>query len=235
MFALCRRWLERQTRPPDVWVVSTDTGEVVPDLPSNAIFVQVGPVADGFGHLPGDATTRDKTKIERRRRAGWALHEALGAVPDDCMAIPFEDDDWYGASHIERLAAGIESGARLCCGDTLVRYHLPTMRWFECSQDAVVEGACAIAPAALAEFRSSFGRDGRPTGGLVQYRGWTTLGMKGVGHGIAGREGATGKHSPSHALGAKYRSDTSYRWLIEKIGAEDAAAYISLLRSHGTP
>ena len=95
MFALCKRWVERQTKKPDCWIVSTDTGEPLPpDVEATHVAIPACPKA--IGRLPTG-------------RAMWALHQALEKVPHNHSVVVMEDDDWYSERHVEEAVAQLAS------------------------------------------------------------------------------------------------------------------------------
>src|SRR6185369_16758975 len=86
-FALCERWMARQTIKPDQWIV-----------------------ADG-GQVPVRCTM-GQTHIHDPRPAGAAnlahnLLNAISAVKGEVVAI-VEDDDWYSPKHLETMVRLLE-------------------------------------------------------------------------------------------------------------------------------
>lgn len=141
-FALCERWMQRQTRPPDQWIVVDD------------------------GELDDTRVTCGQTLIRRHRqgtRPGDLLLANLrtvwrsGVIAGDAVAF-VEDDDWYGRDYLAVTVRRLEEGApmvgqipcrtwhfakRLC--DTLVPWsYLSTL-----SRTAMTMGAVHSFPSHL--------------------------------------------------------------------------------------
>ena len=227
-FALCRRWVERQTVRPDRWIVTCDTGEAAPPLPDYASFHQVGAIQPGFDLEP---PTKKVAKHNRHKAASWALHEALGHVPADHAVVIMEDDDWYAPEHCERILDEINRGAPGAFGWECWRWNLPAEKMFVDSYTKPVEGVLGFAPSELTRFRDSLRKTERAVSGYIAYAGFSSVGIKGFGDGLVGRAGATFKHSRAwvNQHGEVYKPDPGLRMFRRLLG-EDAEGYIRLLK-----
>lgn len=218
LFSLCRRWIERQTVRPDVWFVATDNGEVITDLPDFAVHI---PVERVMGPGPNTDFVPNHT-----------LRQALLCVPVGHAAVVFEDDDWYAPNHIEKCLQHIAAGHEVVYGHDWVRYHVPSREWNVKIRRAPGEGRVGIRPDAVAKYAESLvnrplyegATDGR-------YPGFTVVGIKGVGHGLPGRAGASEMHRGLGGdRGRKFvHMDRDGSQLREWLGSE-ADCYFSLVR-----
>lgn len=213
LFELTKRWVGHQSRVPDCHVVATDTGEL-PDLGDNCIHVAVPPIA---GNANG------------AKRAAHALRSALAAVPDGHVAVIFEDDDYYCTDHVERILARLRT-APVACGDTVVRFHLPTARWSGYSPGAVdaLPGTVGLLHESIGMYADSLDMDSvwSPPEGF--YPGFTVVQIKGVGYGLPGRSGATTKHRPDHYKTMRMLSDPDHA-VFRRLLGKDADHYLRLL------
>ena len=212
LFSLCKKWVARQTLQPDLWIVVTDNGEEITDLPANAVWHAVEP-------WRGEVKNPD-----------WApnhtLSMALRLVPRGHATIVFEDDDWYSPKHIEKCVAKIKDGHSVVYGAQWVRYHVPLCRWSVKEKPVPGEGRVGIAPSALRRYRASLldrplysgCSDGR-------YPFYSSVGIKGVGYGLPGRTGATPMHNSSCLI---WRHDPNYKIFRKALG-QDAEDYIRLV------
>jgi len=212
LFELCKRWVMRQTLPVDYWIVATDNGEKIENLPQFARHIHVDRV---MGPGPNTDFVPNHT-----------LRNALLMVPDHHCAVVFEDDDWYAPDHVHRCVEHLGNGHEVVYGATWVRYHLPTRCWNTKMRKAPGEGRVCIRSDAVRKYAASLVNrplyEG-PTDG--RYPGFSTVGIKGVGYGLPGRPGASDMHKGLKSVNhdpdyAKFRS-----WL-----GPDAEAYISLVQ-----
>lgn len=101
-FALCERWIARQTVQPDEWIV-----------------------ADG-GQVPAVCTMR-QIHLHNPRQPGAEnfAHNLLAGIAaakgDICVVI--EDDDHVAPTHIESLVAALACPYSLLAGDDVQRYY----------------------------------------------------------------------------------------------------------------
>lgn len=212
LFELCKKWLARQTVQPDGWVVATDNGDVPPDLPRNATHLRVDP--------PAFNPTADW-------RPNHALREAMRFVPEGNHVIVFEDDDWYSPRHaevcLERLSAG--HGVAYC--DHVVEFVLPSRIWREHRKPGASEGRVGVHAKDVPIYADRLLN--RPLwSGLTdgRYSELTTVGIKGAGHGLPGRPGATPLHRYTPKSG--WASDPSFAKFCQLLG-RDADDYLRLL------
>lgn len=141
MFPLCARWVSRQTRVPDLWIVSLgedqELGNVT--LPSYAKVNVWKKDEIGFG-MTGEIDSNSKYQIEVMRH-----------VPNDYAVAYFDDDDWYGPTYLERvehelLTHGITGNGRER------RYSLTLNRWMEVEKSGCNAGAVAMRHEAIADW-----------------------------------------------------------------------------------
>lgn len=220
LFALCQRWVLRQTRQPDLWIVVTDTGEKIEGLPSFARFSQVPPMPESFSG-------------PRYLQPAWSLFYALGLVPEDHAAVIMEDDDWYSRHHCATIMKRLEAGAQISYGRVVWRFHVPAQRYRVLEAVDPTEGNVGIHPSCIGAYVEGSKvvpptPRWNPADGV--YEGFTKVDIKGVGHGLPGRCGVTNHHDPVHKKGRIMRPDPGNQKLVYTIGAEDAAAYIRLVQ-----
>jgi hypothetical protein len=181
LFELCKRWIAHQTRPVDKWIVATDNGEVITDLPAFA------------SHMHVERVTTPAPNTD------WvpnhSLRQALLAVPEGHAAVVFEDDDWYSPKHVERCVQQIGLGHEVVYGTVWMRYHVPLRQWNTKVRRAPGEGRVMIRADAVRKYADSLVNrplyEG-PTDG--RYPDFTVVGIKGVGYGLPGRAGASDMH-----------------------------------------
>ncbi len=110
-FGLAERWMARQTRRPDEWIV-----------------------ADG-GTTPAQCT-RGQQQIRTTAPPGVEsfaanLTAAARAATGDVLVV-VEDDDWYAPAYLETLAGWFAVPAIQIVGDDLQRYYNVAMRRTKC-------------------------------------------------------------------------------------------------------
>lgn len=223
LFALCRRWVERQTRKPDAWLVFSDFGDV-PDVPSWAQFIPVPKRPDwysGPGYLD----------------PAWSLTFALNSVPKDHAAIIMEDDDLYFPHHCEVLMQHVERGALISYGDEVWKFNLPEQRWMYRAGCDPTEGCVGIHPDAIARYNEAMrvvprwdpNMEPFREGLYGIYKGYTKIDIKGVGYGLPGRAGATNQHVPTHKKCKIMRPDPGNK-KFRQFAGKDADAYLRLVQ-----
>lgn len=212
LFALCRRWVLRQTLPPDRWLVTTDCD----DLP-HAPEAEVVRIPDSYVPPP----------CKHMSPALRAITFAMQHIGDDADIVVMEDDDWYGPRYIETLL----SAPHWCNHQkTLYQCHLPAEKVLKIETiEEPCEGMLAFKKGHrqrvldwLVSRADGAKLDSRPLDmqQLVQ--------VKGVGFGLPGRTGATRKHVPDHRKVKNMRADPGSTKFRQLLGA-DADAYLSLL------
>lgn len=207
LFALCRKWVERQTKKVDQWLVATDNGDT-PEIPTWA----------KHEHLPAGGPDS-------------ALITMLGRVPDDHAVIVMEDDDWYSPVHVETIVKQIDAGHMLSCQRQAMRFHLPAMRCTELhEQQGFIQGTVGIHPNYVEAYRKMIERGdlSAPEHESGRYDEITTIGIKGAGHGLPGRAGFTRSHLPHHRKTTSMLLDPDHRTFRRWLGA-DADDYLRLL------
>lgn len=108
-FALLEMYMQRQTRPPDQWIVA-DGGQTPVTCRQGQVHVY-RPQLSGARNLCSNLLT--------------ACAEATGDV-----IVVAEDDDWYAADHIAQLLSQLEAPEALAAGDPQQRYYnLPKRLW----------------------------------------------------------------------------------------------------------
>lgn len=216
LFALCKRWVMRQTVPVDHWIVATDNGEVIEDLPPMAQHHHVTPALD--------APTLDW-------KPNSSLQQALALVPKDHAAVVFEDDDWYGRTHVQVCMRGIADGHLVSYGARVVQFNVPLATWRMHKEPPPSEGRVCIHPDGIERYAHSLLNRplwSGPTDG--RHADITTAGIKGVGFGLPGRAGATIPHfQASH-----WAPDPGHKMMRRLLG-EDALAYTALLDPSKAP
>ena len=220
LFALCRKWVERQIRKADAWVVTTDTGEK-PAIPDWANFVSVPPLPDTWSHLPCAG-------------AAFALSTALTHLPSGHAVVVMEDDDWYSAEHIRRACIELDRHEIVQLSN-LYRWHLPEARYMHGvlggpTQSLMVPGITSFRSSAIESVRDALQYE--PFGKLPIhfYDGGTCVSIKGVGYGLPGRAGATRKHLPHHHKTRKGALDIGLT-RFRSMTFPDGESYVHLLRS----
>lgn len=219
LFALCRRWVERQTYKPSAWIVTTDLPDT-PDIPDWATLVRVPKYPLEVEHIPVGI-------------AMWALFVALRNVPKDHAVVIMEDDDWYSPDHIAKAVCQLREAPIVQLG-LLWRFHLPEARAAKGrpgnpDQSHLVPG--------IASFRhDQIGLVSRTIrAGLTWelpirfYDGKSCVSIKGVGHGLPGRAGATTKHQRDHRKTKRAEPDPGHAKFRRRLGA-DAEDYLRLLQ-----
>lgn len=217
LFDLCKKWVMRQTRQPDLWIVVTDTGEEIRDLPSFAEFHHVPPMDPSFSG-PGYLAP------------AWSLFFGLGKVPPGYAAVIMEDDDWYARTHCETLMDHIERGSLVSYGNVVWRFHVPAQRWRLLEGKDPTEGNVGIHPGAISRYIEGSKVVPRwdPKDGI--YQGYTKVDIKGVGHGLPGRSGATNHHITDHKKARIMRPDPGNLRMRKILGEADAQDYIRLVK-----
>ena len=208
LFALCRKWVERQTVKPDHWLVVTDDGDQ-PDVPdwADSIKIEKTPPTQNIDIAPNTS-----------------LATTLRLVPAGHAVVVFEDDDWYRADHIAICMREIEKGHLVTYSCEVWQYHIPLSRWRTHQRPGASEGRVGLHPDGVSEYADhlldrplwSGPTDGR-------YSEVTSVGIKGVGYGLPGRPGASLCH---HS--AFWPRDPQHAKRREWLG-EDATDYTNLL------
>lgn len=213
-FSLCVRWVERQTRLPDLWLVGTDVGDAPNGLPAFA------------RHVPLPHQDHEHPV----QRAHASLAALLGHVPPNHDAIVFEDDDWYSADYIEIMARGIERLPLVACA-TEARYHLPARRYTLFREDKPANaGSVGMRNTTIAAYASHLLG---PVGG--DNRAWTELhgvrvpcrrlAIKGAGTELPGRRGATAKHNRAFVEFREWERDDAAMSVFRRLLGDDAKYY----------
>lgn len=215
-FALAERWMARQTRQPDQWIVA-DGGR--------------RPVVCGLGQLHLHAQSFPGA-------ANFASN-LLRAIPyaTGDVVVFWEDDDWYASTHLETLTGQLGDGRATIAGDDCQRYyHLPLQKWR--TFDNVGASLCQTAmrrellplfrqTVEICQRRNSYGVD-RPFWEAVPRDNWSlvrsgmVLGMKG----LPGQAGLGIGHRPD---GIRWVSDSRALQLRAWIG-DDADVYADLAK-----
>lgn len=92
-WALCEKWMARQTRQPDRWLVGDDGEE---------------PTVFTMGQQVHRVASLPKGSKKARVRRNFA--QLLGHCPVsyDDVIVSIEDDDWYAPTYIEEMVAALE-------------------------------------------------------------------------------------------------------------------------------
>jgi glycosyl transferase family 2 len=113
-FGLCERWMARQTRGPDEWIV-----------------------ADG-GRVPV-VCTQGQVHLHQPRPSGAEnfaqnLLAALARARGDLVVV-IEDDDYEAPTHLERLTDLLTPATAWLAGDPQQRYYNVGRRWYRLFQN----------------------------------------------------------------------------------------------------
>jgi len=214
--ALLERWMARQTRQPDEWIV-----------------------ADG-GQTPAVCTMGQRHRHHARPAGAtnFAMN-LLGALEwvTGTVVIVAEDDDWYAANHIETLVAQLARPGVLIAGDDQQRYYnVPHRKWRLFNNKGASLCQTGMARAVLPAFTTAiekclraktYGIDGalwasQPDRARSLVRASTVLGIKG----LPGQVGLGIGHRPL----AGWTSDPQGARLRAWIGA-DAEWYLDRLKA----
>jgi hypothetical protein len=209
-FSLCKRWVERQTMRPDFWVVGLDVPCDVGPLPKYAQQV----------HLPSVA------HLQPTLRAHTSLSNLLRHVPTGHHAVIFEDDDWYAPNYAAVLHWALSNYGAVAPEEEF-RYNLVSRRYqkFGIAKSANA-GSTAIHAGAIETYAGivglEHGGDNKAWDCLEHRRvpGTRRVAMKGVGHGLPGRDGATQKHRPEFTVERRWAPDPDLSLLRSMIGTD---------------
>ena len=214
-FAICERWMARQTRQPDEWIV-----------------------ADG-GQTPV-VCTQGQTHLHQPQAPGVMnftsnVLRGVSAATGDILAI-VEDDDWYHPTHLETVLKQLSADGILAAGDDRQRYynvqhriwHLYPNKGASLCQTAFKREVLPVflrAVRAAAEAKS-YGVDGRfwaslPDSVKSLRTTETVLGIKG----LPGRIGLGVGHRPQVS---QWNRDPKLTQLKAWVGPQDAEVYGSL-------
>lgn len=219
---MAERWMSRQTRQPDEWIVA-DGGEETVRLSSGQVQIRVDPRPPGVESFCQN------------------LLAASAMVTGDLVVI-WEDDDYYTPAHLQTLERLLDDQDAV--GHELQRYyHLPTSQYLVCVNKGsalcqtgfrrellpLFEKACRDAQA-----KDSRGVDAmfwryarhrsRKLRTLLYRKGLTTVGMKG----LPGREGLGIGHRPGKT-GHNWKDDSDGQMLTAWLGHEAAGHYLCLI------
>lgn len=211
LFALCRRWMLRQTVQPDRWVVTTDAGDA-PFAPEAEVFS----IPESYEHPP----CRSQSSALR------ALSFAMSLVDNNTDVVVFEDDDWYGPRYIESVFTDAWASHQ----SIMEMFHLPGSRYATGPYPDPVEGMLAFRAGNIDRVRKWLLTHPRPPLGSTPIADMHQLAqIKGVGFGVPGRRGATRKHISGHRKMRGMAHDPDHARFRQVVGA-DADAYLQLLR-----
>jgi hypothetical protein len=211
-FALCERWMKRQTRQPDLWIVVDD---VMPPTPRTMRQVAI---------TPTDSWTDGSSTQARNILAGLDFIEQ--EVPGEHGILFIEDDDWYAPDYIEKQAARLEEAEMV--GEQPARYYHvrhAAYRAFEPTPHASL-AATAIRSSMIPAVREAcelasyidmylWRKYGHPQ---MLYNDTSVVGIKGM----PGRPGVSAAHR--RETGGYWTPDTGGAKLREWIG-EDSTVY----------
>lgn len=212
LFALCRRWVERQSVPIDKWLVSTDAGDS-PDIPEWAEMTRFSP-----------------TRMRNHLKAFEHLISAVSKIGNDHYIVVMEDDDWYSADHVKTMVEAVSSSSGVAMLSRVPRFNLPIGIFSGTRVDEsltkLVPGVAAFSPGmARAALTKMF------MGNLIQVRlvdAMTCVSIKGAGFGLPGRRGATRPHDPAHVHNAAMEKDVDDA-LFKSLTGDDAVHYLRMV------
>lgn len=217
-FRLCERWMARQTRWPDQWLV-VDSGEVSP-----------AQCTLGQTHIHHPAAATGSRDLAGKLIRG--LHAATGDV-----IVFIEDDDWYPPNYIERCLQNL-SGQAIITGSGQQRHY--NLQWRSSRVFTNPSGSCLCSTAirrelkglALDAARESFVQDDY----LTDRRIWKAVMQQRFSYaqygvswfvGIKGLPGTAGL-GDGHRPDQRWNPDPHHQRLIQWIGHEDAQTYLSM-------
>lgn len=204
LFKLCGTYIDRQTLQPDEWIVHEGATGLHP-----------------FENL-----------AEALRRVSLGHHVVI-----------MEDDDWFASTHVENMVDGL-CGDQPISGIRLVRrYNFPARRW-EVKDNTPPGGSrICLHKNYVAEYASIVGvKHGRgfngervawKKSGVVADRIPTLVYIKGVGYGLPGLKGWTGKHNPKSRMVHGWSKDENLEQITAWIGEKDVAVYLDLMMGCG--
>lgn len=210
--SLLERWMDRQTRQPDEWIVAD--GGSVPAVVSREHVHLHDPIQPGTSNFLANVS------------------RGLTAATGDVIAI-MEDDDWYAPTHLETLCRQLEPAIVLAAGDDQQRYyHLGRQLWrvFQNKGASLCQTAFKrkVLPLMMLSIEAcrrsaSYGIDTRfwssvSVGHRSLQRSLTVVGMKG----LAGMPGLGIGH---RADGSMWTPDPDRRQLREWVG-DDVHTYL---------
>jgi predicted SAM-dependent methyltransferase len=121
-FALCRRWMENQTVPPDQWIVIDDGKDPLSVIPAQAGIQNV----DYIRRVPLPTDPKHTMIIN--------MKEAVKHVTGDVILI-MEDDEYYAPKYIETMLSKLEKFGVVGIGRSKY-YHLPSGKYLkDCNMD----------------------------------------------------------------------------------------------------
>ena len=224
-FALAERWMARQTRQPDEWIIA-DGGQTPAVCQQGQVHLWLTFPLQGHGPAPpGPQNLADNLLV------------GLDAATGDVIVF-WEDDDWYAPTHLEQLVAQLEQPDVWAAGDDTQRYYnLQFAVW----RTFPNRGAClcqtgiqrAVIPTLQHVIHrcrqsESYGIDGRFWEAIPR-RHWnlqptlTCLGMKG----LPGQPGLGIGHRPT-LRDRRWKADPGHAQLRAWIGDADAEIYLTL-------
>ena len=125
-FALCQRWMKRQTRQPDLWFITDDGATETTVRPAEF------PIA----------TLRLPPMPNSQHRNMLALLDV--AENSDCEAfVIVEDDDWYSAAYLERCEHHLRTHELI--GEMPARYYNVRTRHWRVFQNTYHASLCQTA------------------------------------------------------------------------------------------
>lgn len=210
--SLCEKYIARQTRQPDEWIVA-DGGTEKATLTMGQVHLWQ-PMAPGAANLASN------------------IIRALDAVTGT-MVVVVEDDDRYAPDHIDQCIKGLATQSAYGC---------PTLRYFNIAHRCYVEMRNRGSALCQTAFRRELVPDMRKAAEqsmaardfTIDGRFWaprqrlatgpqTVIGIKG----LPGTAGLGIGHRPKISRGKLWRSDPELSMLRKWIG-DDADAYVDL-------
>ncbi len=213
-FSQCQKYMHRQTKQPDVWIVIDDVG----DIPKHDLATMIRPP---IKWRVGDRSTQYRNIL-------LALDHF--EPTDEDRLIFAEDDDWYHPEYIERQMERLEEHDLV--GEIPSRYYHVKHRAYRIFEDTPHASLCATAArgtvlpllrqilTAEQWIDTTLWRLWR--GSKHLYRANYVLGMKGM----PGRPGMSDVHRREPS--PDYIRDDSGATLRNWIGLEDAQFYLNL-------
>lgn len=213
LFALCRRWVQRQSVQPNAWIVTNDVDNTVPQLPGYATHIRIQKSGDGCA------------------AAANALHVAIQSIPKDHDVVVMEDDDWYGYLYIEEMVEHLQDHPIVQLANQ-PQCNVPASRWKtspmgDASSRDIVPAIIGFRGDQSATVLAALRDQAWPrTPHLVNSSQFVAI--KGAGFGLPGRRGATQKHDTNYKKTLRWKADPGHRRFRDYLG-DDAESYIRLL------
>lgn len=212
--SLISRYVFRQTRQPDLWVVSNDHNDKPEDI--------------------GQGPYNPKNASKVKKAVAENMLVGLASIPGDYAVVAMEDDDWYAPQHLEEMEKALQTGAPIVGAKSIAQYNVLERHWIE--EPAIVKHGVAHTALAWSAFHPS-GRSRiekvfrrcAENGMAACYRIWeefkvppemprTGVGIKGMpGTGVSGKHNLAYSRSKGHVWTADPDLVKLRKWVGEDV------------------